>query len=80
MIEFGKRGVIDVGSYVADVTEAVIKRGKWTGVEIGFFNALGEYVTDRRVKVSTAFDATHIGQQGIAREDIAIIELQGKVS
>ncbi len=34
-----------------------IKEYKWTGYEIGFFNAIGNYIAWGRVPISTRFDA-----------------------
>ena len=39
----------------------MIKRGKWTGVEISFFDALGVYIARGFVPVSVGFDARHSG-------------------
>ena len=60
MIEFDRRGC-GTGECLAFVTKAAVKRGKWTGVEVCFFDAIGEYLVKRRIKVSTSFDARMIG-------------------
>ena len=45
------------GSALANVTEAIVKRGKWTGFEIGFFHAIGNHIAWGRIPVSCNFDA-----------------------
>jgi hypothetical protein len=60
MIEFDRRGVV-MGDCLNFVTKAVVERGKWTGVEIAFFDAIGEYLVKQRIRVSTSFDARMIG-------------------
>ena len=45
------------GGHLLHTTEAIVKRGKWTGFEIGFFSAMGNYIAWGRVPISTYFDA-----------------------
>lgn len=45
------------GSALATVTQEIVKRGKWTGFEIGFFHAIGNYIAWGRIPVSCDFDA-----------------------
>ena len=49
------------GSALANVTAAIVKRGKWTGFEIGFFHALGNHIAWGRIPVSGDFDAALAG-------------------
>ncbi len=45
------------GGPLANVTAAVVKRGKWTGFEIGFFHAVGNHIAWGRIPASPDFDA-----------------------
>ena len=49
------------GGAISDVAKAMIERGKWTGVEIGFFDALGVYVARGFVSAAVGFNARHSG-------------------
>jgi len=49
------------GGYLNEVAEAMIKRGKWTGVEISFFDSLGVYIARGVVPVAIGFYARHSG-------------------
>jgi hypothetical protein len=49
------------GGHLNDVAEAMIKRGKWTGVEISFFDAIGVYIARGLVPVAIGFNARHNG-------------------
>ena len=48
------------GQCLVDLAKEMVQRGKWTGVEIGFFSALGEYLTDGKIAVAVSFDAKHL--------------------
>ena len=52
--EFGDR---TDGGHLLDTVHAIVERGRWTGVEIGFFTALDNYVAWGRVIVADDFDA-----------------------
>lgn len=49
------------GSALANVTAEIVRRGKWTGFEIGFFHALGNHIAWGRIPVSGDFDAALAG-------------------
>ncbi len=44
------------GDLILDMVQGVVKRGKWTGFEIGFFDALGNYIAGNRIPISAKFD------------------------
>jgi len=48
------------GERVADVCEDIFKSGMWSGVEIGFFGALGDFIAKGTVRNSVHFDAKPI--------------------
>ena len=64
MVHFDRRGVFNTGECLTHVAEAVVKRGQWTGVELGFFEAIGDYVVRRRIKLTTGFDAHPTAAEG----------------
>ena len=35
----------DTSNYFPDIVQAVVKRGRWGSVEIGFFNEIGRYIS-----------------------------------
>ena len=45
------------GQHLADVAHEIVKRGKWTSLEIGFFSTLGEFIEHGRAAVACGFDA-----------------------
>ena len=50
------------GDWFTSVCQEIIKSGKWTGIEIGFFTALGDFVASGTVRsVSAYFDAKPVG-------------------
>ena len=44
------------GQHLADVAHEIVKRGKWTSLEIGFFSTLGEFIEHGRASVACGFD------------------------
>ncbi len=50
------------GGALANVTRAIVKRGKWTGFEIGFFHAIGNYIAGGRIPVSCDFEAVEVSE------------------
>ena len=53
-------------SYLANVAEAIVERGKWSGVELGFFSALGNFIESGRVYVSVGWTAEFMPSPGAA--------------
>lgn len=53
-------------SNLAGVAEAIVKRGKWGGIEIGFFSALGNFIESGRVYVSVGWTAEFMPSPGAA--------------
>ena len=45
------------GQHLADVAHEIVKRGKWTSLEIGFFSTIGEFIEHGRALVAGGFDA-----------------------
>ncbi len=57
MIEHTTKHKTFDGDFLGPTTAAIVKRGKWTGFEIGFFGAIGSYISTGRVHISNDFDA-----------------------
>ena len=57
MIEYDRRGVYDASDCLSFVTKAIVEREKWGGVEIGFYSAVGQFLTNRLIRVTPYFDA-----------------------
>ena len=60
--------VFDEGGALAHVAAAIVKRGKWTGFEIGFFHALGDHIAEGRIKVTSDFDAAPLENREATKE------------
>ncbi len=50
LIETFKSRVEGIG--FSPVARSIVKRGQWTGFEIGFFSSVDEYITDGRIKIA----------------------------
>ena len=57
------------GGWFSTVVKAIVERGEWTGVEIGFFTAIENWLTCGRVTVSGGFDAVPFQQDAPAGND-----------
>ena len=59
----------DPASRLANVVQAVVERGKWGRVEIGFFNALGNFIESGDVFVGVGWRAAFTPRSGDTAPD-----------
>ena len=57
------------------VARSIVKRGQWTGFEIGFFSSVDEYITDGQIKVAGGVLARPEEEdQGLVQDPVEITD------